>query len=80
MNKWFDGELLTGYENSSKHWQLMEKDNQIAILEKALEMAVNELEDAKDMLRECGKNDWANTLNTSADYFKTKAKEMIKSE
>lgn len=48
----------------------------LAILEKALELAVQQLDDAKDMLRECGKNDWANTLDTSADYFKARAKEM----
>lgn len=43
-------------------------------LEKALELAVEELDDAKDMLRDCGKNEWASLLNTSADYFKAKAK------
>lgn len=48
--------------------------NELAILEKALELAVSQLDDAKDMLRECGKNDWANTLDTSADYFKARAK------
>ena len=52
----------------------------LAILEKALELAVEELDDAKDMLRDAGKNDWAGMIDTSVDYFKARAKEMIKSE
>lgn len=62
------------YANTNN--RLIEKEKQLAITEKALELAVEELDDAKDMLRDAGKNDWANTLDTSADYFKTKAKEM----
>ena len=46
--------------------------------ERALLLAVEELDDAKDMLRECGKNEWASLLNTSSDYFKAKAKEELK--
>ena len=45
-------------------------------LEKALELAVKELDDAKDMLRECNKNEWASLLNTSVDYFKARGKEV----
>lgn len=45
-------------------------------LNKALELAVQQLDDAKDMLREAGKPDWANTLDASAYYFKARAKEM----
>lgn len=45
-------------------------------LEKALGLAVEELDDAKDMLRECGKNEWAGLLNTSADYFQARGKEV----
>ena len=45
-------------------------------LEKALELAVEELEDAKDMLRECNKNEFASLLNTSTDYFKARGKEV----
>lgn len=52
------------------------KDQQITMLEKALELAVSQLDDAKDMLRDTGKPDWANTLDTSVDYFKARAKEM----
>lgn len=58
--------------------QEKEKDfkSKIAVLEKALELAVSQLDDAKDMLRECGKRDWAGMLDTSVDYFKARAKEM----
>lgn len=45
-------------------------------LEKALELAVEELDDAKDMLRECNKNELASLLNTSVDYFKARGKEV----
>ena len=45
-------------------------------LEKALELAVEELDDAKDMLRECNKNEFASLLNTSVDYFKARGKEI----
>ena len=45
-------------------------------LEKALELAVEELDDAKDMLRECNKNELASLLNTSVDYFKGRGKEI----
>lgn len=51
--------------------------NQLALTEKALELAVEELDDAKDMLRECGKKEWAGLLNTSVDYFKAKSKEIV---
>ena len=53
------------------------QQKEIEILHKALEFAVEELEDARDMLRECGKNEWASLLNTNIDYFKTKSKEII---
>lgn len=43
-------------------------------LYRALELAVEQLEDAKEMLREAGKNDWANTLDISCDYFIARAK------
>ena len=50
--------------------------DQLALTEKALELAVQQLDDAKDMLRGCGKRDWAGILDTSVDYFKARAKEM----
>lgn len=56
---------------------LEKKDEEIALTEKALELAVEELDDAKDMLRECGKKEWAGLLNTSVDYFKAKSKEIV---
>ena len=52
----------------------------LALTEKALELAVSQLDDAKDMLRECGKRDWAGMIDTSVDYFKARAKENLKSE
>lgn len=57
-----------------------ELENELEITKKALELAVQQLDDAKDMLRECGKRDWAGMLDTSVDYFKARAKEMIKSD
>ena len=53
---------------------------QLARTEKALELAVEQLDDAKDMLRECGKHDWAGIVDTSADYFKARAEEVLKNE
>ena len=53
---------------------------QLAITEKALELAVEQLDDAKDMLRECGKHDWAGVIDTSVDYFKARAREMLESD
>ena len=53
---------------------------QLARTEKALELAVEQLDDAKDMLRECGKHDWAGIIDTSADYFKARAEEVLKNE
>lgn len=50
--------------------------NQLALTEKALELACKELDDAKDMLRECDKNEWAGMLDTSTDYFIARAKEI----
>lgn len=81
MNKWFDGELLSGYEDSSKHWQLMEKDNQIAILEKALELAVLDI----CVGRECNVCPYDNICDSwqglhkekAKDYFINKAKEEL---
>lgn len=61
-------------------YEIPKLKEQLIVSEKALELACNELDDAKDMLRECGKTDWAGTLNTSIDYFKARAKEMMKSE
>ena len=54
--------------------------HQLARTEKALELAVEQLDDAKDMLRECGKHDWAGMIDTSVDYFKARSKEMLKSD
>ena len=87
-----NGNLVEIPENIKKHIEAREKFwvekikdidkkcgillEKLSLIEKALELAVAELDDAKDMLRECGKNDWAGTLNTSADYFKARAKEM----
>lgn len=53
------------------------QQKEIEILADALSLAVEELEDAKDMLRECGKKEWASLLNTSVDYFKAKSKEIV---
>lgn len=58
--------------------QLALTRGQLSETEKALEIAVDELDDAKDMLRVCGKEDWAGVLNVSADYFKIIAKEKMK--
>lgn len=54
--------------------------SRLTITEKALELAAQQLDDAKDMLRECGKRDWAGMLDTSAYYFKSRAKEILKNE
>lgn len=53
---------------------------QLAQTEKALELAVEQLDDAKDMLRECGKHDWAGMIDTSVDYFKARAREILESD
>ena len=58
-----------------KNQTIADLQHRLEVAEKALELAVEQLDDAKDMLRECGKNDWASLLNTSADYFKARAKE-----
>ena len=55
-------------------------EKQLAITQKALELAVEQLDDAKDMLRESDKHDWAGMIDTSVDYFKARAKEMLKSD
>jgi hypothetical protein len=87
-----NGNLVEIPENIQKHIEVREefwankiKDidskcgivlERLALTEKALELAVSQLDDAKDMLRECGKRDWAGMLDTSVDYFKARAKEM----
>lgn len=43
-------------------------------LELALQHACAELEDAKDMLRACGKNDWAGMIDVNPDYYKSVAR------
>ena len=53
---------------------------QLARTEKALELAVGQLDDAKDMLIECGKHDWAGMIDTSVDYFKARAREMLEND
>lgn len=91
-----NGNLVEIPENIQKHieareefWANKIKDidskcgivlERLKLTEKALELAVSQLDDAKDMLRECGKRDWAGMLDTSADYFKARAKEDKKSE
>ena len=59
-------------EEGCEHYLNIDKQN--TILEKALELACEELEVAKDMLNEQCAYDLANTLNTNADYFKAIAK------
>lgn len=41
-----------------------------------LQLAIEQLEDAKQMLIECGKTDWADTLDTSIDYYIARGKLM----
>lgn len=67
-------------ENSKMAREIKDLQSQLAITEKALELAVEQLDDAKDMLRGCGKHDWARMIDTSVDYFKARAKEMLKSD
>lgn len=67
-------------ESEAKDKHISDIREQLAITEKALELAVSQLDDAKDMLRECGKRDWAGMIDTSVDYFKARAKENLKSE
>ena len=58
----------------------VELQQQLARTEKALELAVGQLDDAKDMLIECGKHDWAGMIDTSVDYFKARAREMLEND
>ena len=51
------------------------QNDKIKELNKALQFACEELDNAKDMLRDCNKNEWASLINASADYFITKSKE-----
>ena len=60
--------------------QIEQLKKQLARTEKALELAVEQLDDAKDMLRDAGKNDWAGMIDTSVDYFKARAREMLENE
>lgn len=53
---------------------------QLARTEKALELAVEQLDDAKDMLRNAGENNWAGMIDTSVDYFKARAREILESD
>ena len=64
------------YESLKSKYNLLLYKLQSNVIERALTYACEELEDAKEMLREAGKPDWANVLNTSEDYFKAKAKEL----
>lgn len=66
------------YQETFGNTNVFEKElrDEIKVLEKALELAVSQLDDAKDMLRDVGKNDWAGMIDTSVDYFKARAKEM----
>lgn len=64
-------------EQDNENQQLKQ---QLARTEKALELAVEQLDDAKDMLRDSGKNDWAGMIDTSVDYFKARAREMLENE
>ena len=43
---------------------------------RALDMAVEEIETAQDMLSDCHADDWAYSLNTSADYFLARTSEV----
>ncbi len=68
-----DAEMIA-QSNSGLANMVTKKDHQIKILEKALELAVNfyvSLEDS-EFAKNC--------RQTNIDYFKTKAKEMMKSE
>lgn len=56
--------------------KIADLEAKLTLTEKALELAVEELDDAKDMLRECNKNEFASLLNTSVDYFKARGKEI----
>ena len=67
-------------ENSKMAGKTKDLQKQLARAEKALELAVEQLDDAKDMLRECGKHDWAGVIDTSVDYFKVRAREMLENE
>ena len=60
--------------------QIEQLKKQLARTEKALELAVEQIDDAKDMLRDAGKNDWAGMIDTSVDYFKARAREMLENE
>ena len=46
---------------------------QLVIYEKALELACEDLSNARCMLCKCGKNDLTGVLENSPDYFKQKA-------
>ena len=61
-----------------KDWELRMYEENETLMLKALSLACEELDDAKDMLREAGKNDWAGVLNVSADYFIQKAEAKLK--
>ena len=71
--------LFENYEQPLRA-QIEQLKKQLARTEKALELAVEQLDDTKDMLRECGKHDWAGMIDTSVDYFKARAREMLENE
>ena len=52
---------------------LNEQNRQISILLTALDLACDELNDAKSMLRSVRQDDFASLLNDSSDYFRKKA-------
>ena len=70
--------LQASYQQVKEENQQLKQ--QLARTEKALELAVEQLDDTKDMLRECGKHDWAGMIDTSVDYFKARAREMLENE
>ena len=73
-------EYKTQYNLAGAEETIEYLENQISILERAGELAIDEIEIAKDMLFECNMTDYAHTLTASWSYFKTKAKEISKSE
>ena len=57
--------------------RLNEQNRQISILLKALDLACDDLSYVKDMLYTMGSYDFANSLDDSSDYFRTKAKYLL---
>lgn len=58
----------------------MEIEKELEIYTKALYLAVEQLTDAKEMLRSVGEKDLAGVLDDSADYFLRKARYEIEKE